>query len=376
MPSVMTQAALEFVEAGTAGSQVVAVLESAGALSLRHARVPEPGPGELRVKITYVGICGSDLEAYRGLRQPEFMSLPARLGHEVAGVIDALGAGTLGVAVGDKVTTRYVWGAFAEYIVCRPFNVKVLPAAFPMLETSLVEILPGVIHAAELAAITPRSRVLITGQGVSGLVITQVVALYSPAVLAVTDLKDANLALARKYGATHTYKLPAADAPTMGTLGADFPGGFDVVIPCLLDGDGMADALDCLALAGTIVAYGCIGTCKDFDFFKFHRKRATITATEPRRDIDMRRFFDDGVKLVTDGLVNTGEMVTHIYPLAMVNEAFALRNSAAGHDAIHVLINCDRDAKQEVVRVHHGDSTAPHGKAQAHDHAECGARRA
>lgn len=139
----MTQAALEFVPAGSADSQAVAVLEKPGSLSLRHARIPVPGPGELRVKITYVGICGSDLEAYRGLRQPEFMSLPARLGHEVAGVIDMLGSGALGVAVGDKVTCRYVWGAFAEYIVCRPFNVKVLPPAFPMLETSLVEILPG-----------------------------------------------------------------------------------------------------------------------------------------------------------------------------------------------------------------------------------------
>lgn len=227
------------------------------------------------------------------------------------------------------------------------------------------------MHAAELASITPHSRVLITGQGVSGLVITQVVSLYSPAVLAVTDLKDANLALARKYGATHAYKIPGAHASTMATVGADFPDGFDVVIPCLLDGDGMADALDCLAISGKIVAYGCIGTCKNFDFFKFHRKRATITATEPRRDIDMRRFFDDGVKLVTDGLVNTGEMVTHIYPLSMVDAAFALRNSAAGHDAIHVLINCDKEAKQEIVRVSHASSAEPHGKAPPHDHSKC-----
>jgi threonine dehydrogenase-like Zn-dependent dehydrogenase len=370
MPTVMTQAALELVPAGTPNSQAVAVLEKPGDIQMRHALIPTPGPGQVRVKITYVGICGSDLEAYRGLRQPEFMSLPMRLGHEVAGVIDMLGAGTLGVAVGDKVTCRYVWGAFAEYIVCKPFNVKVLPPAFPMLETSLVEILPGVIHAAELANITPHSRVLITGQGVSGLVITQVVALYSPAVLAVTDLKDANLALAKKYGATHTYKLPSEHAATMDTVRGDFPDGFDIVIPCLLDGDGMMDALDSLTISGKIVAYGCIGTCKNFDFFKFHRKRATITATEPRRDVDMRKFFEDGVKMVTDGLVNTGEMVTHIYPLSMVNEAFALRNSAAGHDAIHVLINCDRDAPQEIVRVTH-DGSAPHGKAAPHDHSKC-----
>ena len=96
--------------------------------------------------------------------------------------------------------------------------------------------------------------------------------------------------------------------------------------------------------------YGCIGTCKDFDFFKMHRKRAEIYSTEPRRDIDMRRYFEEGVKLVTDGLVNTGEMITHIYPLKRVQEAFVLRNDkSASNDAIHVMIACDSKAAEDIV---------------------------
>ena len=47
--------------------------------------------GEVLVKLEYVGICGSDLEAYRGTRAPEFITTPARLGHEVSGVIDMVG---------------------------------------------------------------------------------------------------------------------------------------------------------------------------------------------------------------------------------------------------------------------------------------------
>jgi threonine dehydrogenase-like Zn-dependent dehydrogenase len=132
----------------------------------------------------------------------------------------------------------------------------VLPPHFPKLEISLIEILPGVIHAAELGKITPHTDVIITGQGVSGLVITQVIKQFSPRSLVVTDLKDANLALARKYGATHTYKIPSEHAATMDTVGRDFPNGFEVVVPCLLDGDMMSDALDLLALGGRIVAYG------------------------------------------------------------------------------------------------------------------------
>jgi len=115
-----------------------------------------------------------------------------------------------------------------------------------------------------------------------------------------------------------------------------------VVIPCLLDGDMMQDALDALALGGRIVMYGCIGPCRYFDFFKLHRKRGTILSTEPRRDIDMRRWFQEGVQLVMDGIVNTSEMITHVYPLERVQEAFDLRNNKdAMCEAIHVLIDCE-----------------------------------
>jgi threonine dehydrogenase-like Zn-dependent dehydrogenase len=348
MPTTMTMAKLDLVEKGSLDSMRVAVLDEPGKMSMRYAKIPNPGDHEIRIKIKYVGICGSDLEAFRGTRQPEFMSTPARLGHEVSGVIDKIGRCVVGINVGDVVTARYVWGAFAEFIVCKPFNVKVLPPSFPMVEVSLIEILPGVIHAAELAKVTPHSRVLIMGQGVSGLVLTQVFKLYSPAVLVCTDLKDRNLQLAKIYGATHTYKIPHEHSPTMETVGKDFPDGFDIVVPCLLEGDGMKDALDSLSIGGKIIMYGCIGTAKEFDFFKMHRRRAEIYSTEPRRDIDMRRFFEEGVKMVLDGVVNTGEMITNIMPLERVSEAFDLRNNkSSGCDAIHVLIDCENGASDE-----------------------------
>ncbi|KKI88444.1 hypothetical protein WQ54_31475 [Bacillus sp. SA1-12] len=58
------------------------------------------------------------------------------------------------------------------------------------------------------------------------------------------------------YGATHTYKLPTSETKTMDVVGKDFPEGFDVVIPCLLEGSGMVDAIDAAAQNGRIVMYG------------------------------------------------------------------------------------------------------------------------
>lgn len=341
MPTHMVVADLKLVPPDQAAAQQVAVLNRPYDISIARAEIPNAGDGEVRVKIKWVGVCGSDIETYRGQRQPEFMSIPARLGHEVAGVLDQVGPNVVGLQVGDKVTCRYVWGAFAEYITCKPFNVKVLPPNFPLIETSLIEILPGILHTAELAQINQTKNVLITGQGVSGLVLTQVIKLFSPKNLVVTDLKQHNLELAKKYGASHTYQIPTPETPTMDIVGKDFPEGFDVVIPCLLDGDGMVDAIDCCAVGARLVMYGCIGMCrKPVDFFKVHRRRLEIYSTEPRRDIDMRRYFQEGVQMVLDGLVNTSEMITHTVPLSQVSQAFALRDDKT-NAAIHVLVDCE-----------------------------------
>ncbi len=341
MATRMQPAGLDLVDESAPDSQRVAVLEAPYRITTARARIPEPGDDEVRVKVRWVGVCGSDVEVYRGTRKPEWLSLPARLGHEVAGVIDKLGARVRGLAVGDQVICRYIWGGFAEYVVCRPFNVKKLPHGFPLKEASLIEILPGILHAAELSRIDPGTDVLIMGQGVSGLTLTQVISLYSPRSLAVTDLKERNLELARRYGATHAYGMPAPEAPTMEVAGEDFPDGFDVVIPCMTAGHGMIDAVDAAAVCGRIVMYGCIETCsKPFDFYKVHYKRLTIHTTEPRRDIDMRRFFQEGVQLVMDGLVNTAGILTHEVPLSRIDQALSLRDDQA-NDAIHVLVDCE-----------------------------------
>jgi L-iditol 2-dehydrogenase len=341
MATQMQMAQLKLVPQNHPNAQKVAILNKPYDISIAYAEIPEPADGEVRVKIKWVGVCGSDLEAYRGTRSPEFISTPARLGHEVAGVIDKIGNNVNGLKIGDQVTCRYVWGAFAQYIVCKPFNVKVLPKDFPLIETSLIEILPGVIHTAELSKIDQSKKVLIMGQGVSGLILTQVIKQYSPKSLVVTDLNDKNLELAKKYGATHTYKIPSQDTPTKDVLGFDFPDGFDIVIPCLLEGDGMVDAIECAALCGKIVMYGCIGVCnKPIDFFKVHRKRLEIYSTEPRRDIDMRRFFQEGVQMVLDGVINTSEIVTDQVPLSEIHKAFELRNDPT-NSTIHVLVDCE-----------------------------------
>jgi len=340
MPTTMTYADLALLSEREAKGdyQKVAILEEPYKLSLAKAAIPEPSDTEIRVKVIYVGICGSDLEAFKGTRNPEFITLPARLGHEVAGIIDKVGSNVLGLKVGMKVACRYVWGAYAQYIVCKPFNVQVMPDSFPLKSISLIEILPGVIHAAELSAIDSGKRVLIIGQGVSGLMLTQVVSLYSPSALVVTDHKKRNLELAKSYGATQTIQIPVDKIDNAPYVLQAHPEGYDVVIPCLLEGDCVVDAISCCRIGGKVVMYGGIGkTSQPVDYFAMHRKRAEILSTEPKRDIDMYRYFKEGISLVTDGLIRTHDYIDRTYPLEAIQEAFEVR-AENSNDVIHVLI--------------------------------------
>ncbi len=342
MARKMSLADLEITQEPGLNDQRIAILKSPYHMETGYARIPEPNEREVRIRIKWVGICGSDLEAYRGTRAAEFVSIPARLGHEVAGFIDKVGEKVNGLRVGDLVTCRYVWGAYAQYLVCDPFNVKKLPPDFPVKAVSLTEILPGVLHTAELAKVDASQNVLIMGQGVSGLIITQVLRLFSPRHLVVCDLHEKNLELARCYGATDTYRIDPSLPEPYAQIKRDFPDGFEVVIPCLLEGDGMVDAIDLCAMCGRIVMYGCIGVCnRPIDFFKVHRKRLEIYSTEPRRDIDMRRFFQEGIQLVLDGLVNTDEIITNEIPLSQIQEGFAMRDLPQD-GTIHVVIDCER----------------------------------
>lgn len=342
MPTKMSYAQFDFSIKEDLPVQKVAVMETPYLINVVDANVPEPNDDEVRVKIKYVGICGSDLETFRGNRKPEFISFPTRLGHEVAGWVDKVGKNIKGLKAGEKVTCRYIWGAFAQYIICKPFNIQRLPDDFDMKDISLIEILPGVIHAAELSGCDSGRSVLIMGQGVSGLMLTQIFSLYSPKELVVTDLKQRNLDLAMKYGATRTFLLPSSDTPTMDVLGEYYPDGFDIVVPCLLEGTSIADALYCARTGGKIVMYGGIGICEEkIDFFKVHQKRLEILSTEPKRDIDMYRYFKEGIELVVDGIVKTGEYIDRIFPLSKIQDAFDCRNDKS-NDCIHVIIDVEK----------------------------------
>src|SRR5919112_1585545 len=103
-----------------------AVLTGAGKLMIQAVRVPEPGPGEVRVRLEGCGVCASNLTPWEGPEWMQFPGEPGGLGHEGWGVIDAVGEGVSGLAAGDRVAALS-YKSYAEYDIAEADAVVRLP---------------------------------------------------------------------------------------------------------------------------------------------------------------------------------------------------------------------------------------------------------
>src|SRR5438309_7168216 len=113
-----------------------AVLTGAGKLMIQHAPIPKPGPGEVRVRLQGCGVCASNLTPWAGPEWMQFPTEPGALGHEGWGVVDALGDGVEGVAIGDRLG-MLSRKAYAEYDVADASQVVKLPDSLAAVDFPL-----------------------------------------------------------------------------------------------------------------------------------------------------------------------------------------------------------------------------------------------
>jgi propanol-preferring alcohol dehydrogenase len=214
---------------------------------------PEPGPGEIVVKVTAAGVCHSDLAVMSrpasGLRFP----LPLTLGHEGAGTVAALGAGVTGWQAGDAVAVYGAWGcgrcakcaagkenyclradglgifppglgapgAIAEYLVVDDQrHLVALGDLDPVANVPLTDAGLTPYHAIKrsLPKLVPGSTAVVIGAGGLGHVAIQLLRVLSPARVIALDVAPAKLALARQVGAHETIPSGPDAAVTIGEL--------------------------------------------------------------------------------------------------------------------------------------------------------------
>lgn len=210
-----------------------AVIHAARDLRLDERAAPTPGPGEVLVRFGAGGICGSDLGYWSKGRVGDFaVREPLVIGHEVSGEVEGLGESVTGLRVGQRVAVNpgrpclhcdycregranlcrnmrffgsasvwpHVQGAFAESFVCRVDQLVPVPDDMSFQKAALAEPLSVALHGLTRAGNLLGKRVLITGAGPIGMLLALAVRHAGAAFVAITDLVDEPLALARAAG--------------------------------------------------------------------------------------------------------------------------------------------------------------------------------
>ncbi len=207
-------------------------------LDVLERDVPEPGPGEVLIRLETCGLCHTDIHAAHG-DWPVTPQLPFVPGHEGVGIVEKLGAGVTSRTVGERVAIpwlgyacgecRYcidgreplcesqrntgysVDGSFAEYTVASArFVVRVPDGVTPMDAAPLTCAGVTTYKAVKVARIVPTERVAVFGVGGLGHLAVQYARLVGGTVIAV-DVDDAKLGLARELGAEHVVNAATTD---------------------------------------------------------------------------------------------------------------------------------------------------------------------
>jgi threonine dehydrogenase-like Zn-dependent dehydrogenase len=178
-----------------------AVVTGAGQLRIETVAVPEPGRGQVRVKLEGCGVCASNLGPWAGPDWMQFPTEPGGLGHEGWGTSDAVGDGTTGLAVGDRVAALS-YHSYAGYDVADAEAVVKLPREldgqpFPG------EPLGCAMNIFRRAGIEAGQTVAIVGIGFLGALLTQLAARAGARVIAISR-RPFSLDIARRMGAEAT----------------------------------------------------------------------------------------------------------------------------------------------------------------------------
>ncbi|WP_431773498.1 Zn-dependent alcohol dehydrogenase [Streptomyces cucumeris] len=341
-----------------------AVLPAVGApLRLAEIDLPDPGPGQVRVRLAAAGVCHSDLSLSNGtLRQP----VPAVLGHEGSGTVSAVGEGVTTVAPGDRVVLNWApscgachycglgepWlcadagtaatvpyakltdggdelypglgtAAFAEETVVPAHAVLPLPDGVPLADAALLgcAVLTGYGAVHHSAAVRPGESVAVFGVGGVGLAVLQAARIAGAGTVVAVDVSPEKEELARASGATEFLLSGEDTAKRIRSLTAGH--GADVAIECVGRAETIRTAWSATRRGGRTTVVGIGGKDQQVSFsalelFYFGRTLSGCVYgnSDPARDLPVL------AEHIRAGRLDLSAMVTGRIGLDGIPDAF------------------------------------------------------
>ncbi|MDD5305783.1 MAG: alcohol dehydrogenase catalytic domain-containing protein [Deltaproteobacteria bacterium] len=313
--------------------------------------VPEIGPGELLVRISASGICGSDVMEWYRVRKA-----PIVLGHEVSGVVERAGEGVTAFSPGDRVvvshhvpcmtcalcrdgkhtlcdtlrSTSFDPGGFCEYVRVPALQTRIgtfrLPDALSFEEGTFVEPLACVLRGMRIAGMREGRSVVVLGSGLSGLLHVKAARMLGASFVATTDVDEGRLAAAMRFGADAAWSarddVPGLLRAALGGKGADLVFVTTAALPAY------AQAVRCFARGGVLVMFGLPdpGAVAPFPIHDLWMEGVTITSTYAGAPDDFRA----AIEALASRRITVTDMISHRLPLEEAQKGFELVAGAKG----------------------------------------------
>ena len=334
------------------------VVVAPDSIDVVESPTPKPTSGEVLVHSVVSGVCGSDTHAADG-RHP-FIDLPYYPGHEVVGVVAALGPGVDAVEVGQRVTVEpdlpcwnckqcrrgmqnlcenlrffgcgHDQGGMADYFTIPANRLHVLPDALDYRAAALIEPMSTPVHAVRIAGDVRDKAVVILGAGTIGLLLLAVVRARGAKRVVVTDPLPTKRARATQLGADIVLDATADDivAQARAALGESA----DIVFDCVAVASTVGQAIGMASKGGTVVIVGVPAGDVEVPLpvVQDHQIRIQGSATYLPED------YAESIQLLADGAVPIDDIVTAEVPLAQVADAYTL---SSGGEHVKVLVAVD-----------------------------------
>jgi L-iditol 2-dehydrogenase len=327
-------------------------------LRLHEEPAPTPAFGELLVRVTAVGLCGSDLHWFdeAGIGDA-VLAEPLVLGHEFVGLVEsgartgerialdpAIPCGRCGPCVaGDdnlclacRFAGHSIDGALRTLLAWPERLAYAVPDALPDAEAVLLEPLGIALHAFDLGRVGPGMSAGVYGCGPLGLLLVQLLRLMGATVLVATDPLRHRAAAAEAMGATLALQTRRIGAEV---LPAELPSdGLDVAFEVAGDDDALATAIDTLRPGGRLVVVGIPSSDRSsFTASTARRKGLTISLCRRMKPSDLPR----AIRLVEMGGIELGPLVSERYALTDWEQAFA---ALSERRALKIVVEPQREA--------------------------------
>ncbi|SHJ08917.1 zinc-dependent alcohol dehydrogenase [Pseudozobellia thermophila] len=315
-----------------------------------------PAKGEVRIKVAYVGVCGTDVHIYHGMMDKR-VRIPETIGHEMSGVIDAVGDGVEGFSVGEKVVVRPLDdrmakpsdkgynhiceelkfigidspGAMQQYWNVPAFVLHKLDPTTDLKLAALVEPLAVAVHDVRRSRLRPDETAVVLGGGPIGLLVA-LVAKSGGAQVIVSEVNANRIAKAKQLG------LQVVDPTQTDLVEYVKSKTADRRADVVFEVAGVQPALDVMTevagIRGRIVMVAIHGEKKPVDLFKFFWKELELIGAR----VYEREDYDRAIDLVTKKELPLEDMITDVQPLTQIQEVF--KKIDGNPDGLKVLMDC------------------------------------